>query len=598
MIAHNRPTSRIPDKPQPPKNDPLPWWLGLVLVGGIVGAVLVARTHSAIPLAAQWLGLAATALAWRTPFITKRLGGRWYGKGTAPVTITAVSFQGFALAANWHSTGWWWLALPVLAVWTTTVIGRSGNGANHRRRLQWRTAQQEVIEGAAPSSVERKIAQGLPLFTAALHKAHPNASITVARPTVQEDGTIRTEVRSDIPLNIDKVRWLAGDAFGYGQRDVEGFSANDESTGLYVLVLGRQEAPAMRPWDVEAPDIPPADEWPDLCFPLGWTTSGILWAPLNIHWMVAGITDSGKSNSLNVVIGNAIAMRTKTGQQRFGLALIDPKQTELYPWRDHALYYGDDAASIMDTLQRIEKLRQDRMATRRQAGLKKWDDALGPRVLLVIDEMAEAIKIAPNAAPIIETLARLARAEGIVLLIADQHPTDKSFPTIIKRNMPNVICHHVADGGAGRVALGENTTSKGFDPSDETIPQGGGVAKVAGVGTQWVQVFLEGDIPAVPQHAQLDPTTPRMPTSEPVAEVDRNPTNATNATTDPDTRTPRQIIEDNLFPDDPITAAALAVLAGCTPQNVSKILAKMATDGLAVRVRGGWVSAPSRDRAA
>lgn len=606
-----RPTSKLPAKSAPapaPHKDPLPWWAGAILVAFVAAVRLLLAERSewswwrihvgayggrpGISQTGLVVGFAAAALIWRTPFITRRFKGRLYGRGRTGCTIVAVGGLSVALAGFWHASGWWHLTLPALAVWVTTTIG-GGRDAKHLRE-RFRMAHAVVATSDSDTDRSRAVHEaqkGLALFRTKVQDKYPTATVT--QPTETPSGGLQLQIHGAGPGADKLFAWMAGEAFGYPQNDILVTDLSYEGrTGTYKVVIGAPEVGPDRPWDMDPPEIPPRDEWPDLCYPLGWTIDGILWASLRIHWMFAGITDSGKSNSLNVKIAAAY-------QMGFQLVLIDPKETELWPWRNHAYAYADDAKSIRATLLEVERVRELRKGIRRTANVKKWNATLGPFILVVIDEIAEAIKIAPEVALTIETLARLARSEGIILVIADQHPSDKSFPTIIKRNMPNVVCHKVSDGGAGRVALGESITGKGFDPSDPTIPAGGAVAKVAS-GTTWVQVFMEGEMPPTRGIGRVEPEAPSSPsspasTTPPVQdeypELDTG--HWTVDTPEMDTPKPKRYKHDdaieNALTGLPRSARDIADEVGCSPTTATQALARIAARGRAKAVGDGWV---------
>ncbi|MFE0059956.1 FtsK/SpoIIIE domain-containing protein [Streptomyces sp. NPDC059003] len=177
------------------------------------------------------------------------------------------------------------------------------------------------------------------------------------------------------------------------------------------------------------PSMTSCTEW----LPLGLSPDGTRFGfhPLYNHVLVAGATDNGKSGVLNVILGNLAAC------QDAEVLLVDmkPGAVELGPWEPCALALADsvDRAKALFAMVRQEiKERGELMSQwRRETGVpvRKWDPAKHgrPAWFIVIDELAELIRRAPDLAKELESLKQLARFAAIMFVEATQSPSAKVF---------------------------------------------------------------------------------------------------------------------------------------------------------------------------
>ncbi|MHB0976014.1 MAG: FtsK/SpoIIIE family DNA translocase [Candidatus Aquicultorales bacterium] len=168
------------------------------------------------------------------------------------------------------------------------------------------------------------------------------------------------------------------------------------------------------------------------------------------HLLIAGATGSGKSVCVNSVL-MSLLMRARPDQVK--MLLIDPKRVELSLYNDvpHLLTpvvtNPKQAAVVLawavsEMEERYEILQKAGVKNIRSyneaiAGKKK-EGELMPYMLLVIDELADLMMVAPNdVEDAICRIAQLARAVGIHLIVATQRPSTDIITGLIKAN---IIC--------------------------------------------------------------------------------------------------------------------------------------------------------------
>ena len=165
------------------------------------------------------------------------------------------------------------------------------------------------------------------------------------------------------------------------------------------------------------------------------------------HVLIAGSTGSGKSNLLRRCLCYA-------AHKGFHLILIDPKGTELGPWKDGAncAGYAEYPADMIDLLAQTVETMEDRIHSlpeyqRTYKGTPLW---------VVIDEYADLMDTAPQAAKLVKRLAQKGRAAGIHVLLCTQHPSAKVIDGTIKANFPARIALHTASALYSRMIIERN----------------------------------------------------------------------------------------------------------------------------------------------
>jgi S-DNA-T family DNA segregation ATPase FtsK/SpoIIIE len=182
------------------------------------------------------------------------------------------------------------------------------------------------------------------------------------------------------------------------------------------------------------------------------------------HLLVAGTTGSGKSGCLNTVL-TSVLLRATPDDVR--LILIDPKRIELSHFESvpHLLTPvvsspKEASAVLANCLAEMER-RYERLSSVRARNINEANRAFRqrgeptlPYVLVVIDELADLMMVAPQAVEdAVIRLAQKSRAVGIHLVLATQRPSVDVITGMIKANVPSRIAFAVSSQTDSRVIL-------------------------------------------------------------------------------------------------------------------------------------------------
>lgn len=187
------------------------------------------------------------------------------------------------------------------------------------------------------------------------------------------------------------------------------------------------------------------------------------------HLMIAGTTGSGKSVLLNALL---TSLFYKASPREIKFIMIDPKMLELSIYEDipHLLHPvvtepKKAAAALkwavdeMETRYKIlseEGVRDIESHNRSLDNLpaEEKNSRWLPYIIIVIDELADLMMIAPNE--IKESITRLsqkARAAGIHLIVATQRPSADVVAGLLKANFPARISFLVSTKIDSRIIL-------------------------------------------------------------------------------------------------------------------------------------------------
>uniref|UniRef100_A0A831Z322 DNA translocase FtsK n=1 Tax=candidate division WWE3 bacterium TaxID=2053526 RepID=A0A831Z322_UNCKA len=202
------------------------------------------------------------------------------------------------------------------------------------------------------------------------------------------------------------------------------------------------------------------------------------------HVLIAGATGSGKSIMLRTILAT-ILFRASPEEIRF--ILIDPKRVEF-------TNYNGIPHLLMPVIVEPEKTlpafkwalseMNKRYRMFQEAGVRDIDDYNAkaeekiPYILIVVDELADIMVVAPaEVEKAITRLAQMARATGLHLILATQHPSIDVLTGLIKANIPCRIAFNVTSLINSRVILdmpgAEKLLGKGdmlYLPPDRSKP--------------------------------------------------------------------------------------------------------------------------------
>lgn len=183
------------------------------------------------------------------------------------------------------------------------------------------------------------------------------------------------------------------------------------------------------------------------------------------HLLIAGATGSGKSVCINTLI-SSIMYKARPDQVK--LLLIDPKVVELgvYNGIPHLLIPvvtdPKKAAGALNWAVQEMVSRYNLFADKGVRDIKGYNAALKeegtegilPQVVIVIDELADLMMVAPNdVEDAICRLAQMARAAGMHLVVATQRPSVDVITGVIKANIPSRISFAVSSQVDSRTIL-------------------------------------------------------------------------------------------------------------------------------------------------
>jgi len=211
-----------------------------------------------------------------------------------------------------------------------------------------------------------------------------------------------------------------------------------------------------------AASLPKAVETGCSLAPIGVDLSGRLQtvdlaSPNTPHLLVAGTSGSGKSEWLRTAVAGLMLANTPTTLR---LLLIDPKRNAFAELRDSPYLYGaqgliyppeDSALDALDSL--IEEMEKryklfSQIAVSDLCEYAAKTSTVLPRIVCICDEYADLLSDRNTAKELEARISRLgakARAAGIHLIIATQHPDRRTVGGALKTNLGGRVCLRVTD---------------------------------------------------------------------------------------------------------------------------------------------------------
>lgn len=184
------------------------------------------------------------------------------------------------------------------------------------------------------------------------------------------------------------------------------------------------------------------------------------------HGLIAGATGSGKSVCINSLIASILF---KARPDEVKMIMVDPKMVELgvYNGIPHLLIpvvtdpkhaAGALNWAVGEMKNRYALLKDNKV--RNLKGYNKLMEEIGepdsklPEIVIIIDELADLMMAAKNEVEgAINSLAALARAAGMYLIIATQRPSVNVVTGVIKNNIPTRIAFAVTSNVDSRTIL-------------------------------------------------------------------------------------------------------------------------------------------------
>jgi len=194
------------------------------------------------------------------------------------------------------------------------------------------------------------------------------------------------------------------------------------------------------------------------------------------HLLVGGATGGGKSVCVNSLI---VSLLMRNSPDDLKLIMIDPKVIEFEFYKDlpHLLFPVantlDKSAQVIkwcvnEMNRRYEELRN--MKRKNLADIPVNQRPF-PIIVVVIDELAEITlsKKAGDLTDDLNSLARMARASGIHMILATQRPDKDAVPGQLKSNIPSAIALKVLKDYESRIILGQEGAEKLIGRGDMLI---------------------------------------------------------------------------------------------------------------------------------
>jgi S-DNA-T family DNA segregation ATPase FtsK/SpoIIIE len=246
------------------------------------------------------------------------------------------------------------------------------------------------------------------------------------------------------------------------------------------------------------------------------------------HLLIAGTTGSGKSVCI-AAFTTCLAMNNTPEDLR--LVMIDPKMVELVRFNGLPHLYGKvetDLERILGVLRWVvaemdrrymilEQSRSRNIDTYNRKMRRRKDGQILPRIVVMIDELADLMMSAPDATEHnLVRLAQMARAVGIHLVVATQRPSTNVVTGMIKANFPARMSFSVASSVDSRVILDTPGAEHLLGRGDMLYlpPEAGNPIRVQGVWvtdqevertiTFWRKAYSERDYRSPPWDEMLE----------------------------------------------------------------------------------------------
>ena len=281
------------------------------------------------------------------------------------------------------------------------------------------------------------------------------------------------------------VRLAAAEDFSRLERKIEDleFTLGIKGTGIFLAPAGEPKTVwldvprPLQQWKPVGVDLfkswsAPAEGLPIL---LGVDIAGspvvrdMVEAP---HVLVAGTTGSGKSVCLHAIL---LSLLPRQSPGKLKVLLIDPKRVEFaaYHGMPHLLApvitEGVEAGRELKNLVREMESREKLLVSRDAREWRDLGDMAPPRIIIMVEELADLLAQAPEVEEALVRLAQKSRAAGMHLVLATQRPDAATFSGLLRSNVPSRIALTVQKSADSRIILDEPGAEKLLGKGDMLV---------------------------------------------------------------------------------------------------------------------------------
>lgn len=173
------------------------------------------------------------------------------------------------------------------------------------------------------------------------------------------------------------------------------------------------------------------------------------------HVLIAGASGSGKSVLVNGLLTTALYEMPGTQADGVQFILIDPKRTELSPYRatPHCIAYASEPGDMIAALEKAVDITETRYKEMERTGARTFS---GGRIYVIIEELADLMTTNRRAVqPLIQRLCQIARAANVHVIAITQCPLAKVIPTEIKVNFDGIVALRTRSAQDSRNIIGQ-----------------------------------------------------------------------------------------------------------------------------------------------
>lgn len=205
-------------------------------------------------------------------------------------------------------------------------------------------------------------------------------------------------------------------------------------------------------------------------------------APEVSHLLVAGTTGSGKTALVRAIL-TSLALVQPPEELRY--LLVDPKGRGLGAFAGLPHLAAAPLREAGEVEKRLTWLCEE-MVWREQTGVRT------PRVLVVVDELADLLAGSPGVGELLTRLAARGREAGLHLLLCTQKPTAEAIGGVLRANLPCRLVGRVVSAQEAALAAGIKGTG-----AERLLGRGDFVLVVGGEVVRFQAAYVSGEEVAV-----------------------------------------------------------------------------------------------------